>query len=184
MSVTQWVYNTYSSDEKGLQESKNFVFVWSLFENQVKNTIGNDFSISAFDSWVQALEINQEQNGISIKEPSTENYIERELIRYINDAFNHFYQKYTKDNAQFINYLYNQPDNLTQKAKTKFIDFVTSFDKKNIRDKIIFLFHISKRIRNKFFHGIKNIGEIKSEQKEFEKINGYLIAILSLIEQY
>ncbi|MFD5853163.1 hypothetical protein ACFWGC_23715 [Cytobacillus pseudoceanisediminis] len=183
MSVTQWVYNTYSSDEKGLQESRNFVFVWSLFENQIKNFTGN-LRTSSFDKWVQTLEIKQEQNGISIKEPSTENYIENELIGYINKAFNHFYQKYTNDNKQFLNHLYNQTDDQTQDAKTRFQDFLTSFDKKNIRDKIIFLFHISKRIRNKFFHGIKNIDEITSEQKEFEKINGYLIAILSLIEQY
>ncbi len=183
MSVTQWVYNTYNSDEKGLQQSKNFVFIWGLFENQLNNTIGK-LNIPNFDLWVQDLEISQGQNGMSIKEPNTENYIEGELIGYINKAFNHFYQKYTNDTVQFINHLFNQTDKQTQQAKTKFMDFTNLFNKKSIRDKIIFLFHIARRMRNKFFHGIKNIGEIKTEQKEFEKVNGYLVAIISLIEQY
>lgn len=183
MSVTEWVYQKYSTDEKGLQESKNFVFIWSLFESQIKKSIGS-LDLSDIVSWVQVIEIKQEQNGISIKDPSSDNYIEKELIDYINKAFNHFYQQYLNDSEKFINHLYNQTDKQTEKAKTRFTDFVTSFDKKDIRDKIVFLFHIAKRMRNKFFHGVKNIGDIMSEQKEFEKINGYLVAIISLIEQY
>lgn len=64
------------------------------------------------------------------------------------------------------------------------MNFVKSLKKQNIMDKIIFLFHIAKRMRNKFFHGIKKVGEIISEQKEFEKINRYLVSIISLIEHY
>lgn len=183
MSVTEWIYNTYNSDEKGLKESKNFVFVWGLFENQIKNTIGTLYT-SDFNSWVQVLEIKQELTGISIKEPNTGKYIDTKLIDYINKAFNHFYQKYTNDSEKFINHLYNQTDKQTENAKARFLDFVASMDNKNIRDKIVFLFHIAKRMRNKFFHGIKEIGDIIDEQKEFEKINGYLVSIISLIEQY
>lgn len=91
MSVTEWVYNKYSSDENGLQESKNFVLIWGLFESQIMSCIGN-LRTSDFVSWVQVLEIKKEQNGISIKEPSTHKYINTELIGYINDAFNHFFK--------------------------------------------------------------------------------------------
>ncbi|MED3794441.1 hypothetical protein P4571_18590 [Niallia alba] len=183
MSVTKWVYEQYESNEKGLKHSSHFVLIWGLFENQLNNTISK-LDIQNFNLWVQNLEITQGQNGMSIKEPNTEKYIDSELIGYINKAFNHFYQKYTNDSVKFINHLYNQTDKQTQQAKTKFYDFTTSFNKKNIRDKIIFLFHIARRMRNKFFHGIKKIEEIKTEQKEFEKVNGYLIAIITLIEQY
>lgn len=183
MSVTEWIYNKYSSDENGLQESKNFVLIWGLFESQIKSCIGNLRS-SDFVSWVQVLEIKKERNGISIKEPSTHKYINTELIGYINNAFNHFFQKYTNDRDKFIDHLYNQTDSQTQKAKKEFMDFVKSLNKQNIKDKIIFLFHIARRMRNKFFHGIKKVGEIISEQKEFEKINRYLVSIISLIEHF
>ena len=39
-------------------------------------------------------------------------------------------------------------------------------------------------MRNKFFHGIKSIEDVKQDSKEFEKISGYLISIISLIEKY
>lgn len=183
MSVTEWVLNTYNSDENGLEESKNFAFIWSLFESQVNNSIGN-LRTDNFEIWTQNLLVTQEQNGISIKEPDTENSIDGNLIDYINKAFNHFNQKYTNDNSQFTNHLFNRTDRLTQDAKTRFLNYTNSLNKRDIRDKIVFLFHIAKRMRNKFFHGIKNIGEIKSEQIEFKKINEYLISILSLVEQY
>ncbi len=183
MSVTEWVIQRYNSNEKGLEESKNFVFIWSLFECQIKNVISN-LNTSDFKTWVGKLEITQEHNGISIKEPNTENYIDGELIDNINKAFNHFHQLYTNDSNNFINHVFNQTDRYTNDAKIRFLNFVNSFDKKNTKDKIVFLFHIAKRMRNKFFHGIKNIGGIKNEQKEFKKINEYLISILSLIEQY
>ncbi|ADU29403.1 hypothetical protein [Evansella cellulosilytica] len=183
MSVTEWVLYRYNSDDNGLEEAKNFVFIWGLFESQLKNVIGNLNTLD-FKSWGTSLEITQETIGIVITEPRTENCINGKLVDDINKAFNHFYQLYINDAHKFINHLYNQADNNTQKAKARFLDFAMTFNKRDIRDKIVFLFHIAKRMRNKFFHGIKNIGEILNEQKEFSKINVYLIAILSLIEQY
>lgn len=185
MSVTEWVLTTYRSSDKDLEESKNLIFIWGLFENQFKNYKGN-LDSSNFKSWMDSLDITQQPHGICIEEPTRQNSIDGKLVADVNKAFNHFYQLYINDSDKFINHVYNQTDRETQNAKARFLSFVTSidFDKRDIRDKFVFLFHIAKRMRNKFFHGVKLIGEIKSEQREFKKINEYLIAVLSLIEKY
>ena len=57
-------------------------------------------------------------------------------------------------------------------------------DNTKIQSKICFLFFITKRIRNKFFHGIKSIGQVSQDHKEFDMSSEYLISIISLIENY
>jgi len=71
-----------------------------------------------------------------------------------------------------------------QKERKKFEDFMTVFDKDKIQDKMYFLFFITKRIRNKFFHGIKNPIEVSKDYKAFEKANSYMISIIALIDEY
>lgn len=185
MSITEWVLKTYSTDENGLEEAKNFAFIWSLFENQSSTSIftGN-MKISEFANWVKNLDIKQESFGLLIKDVNTKKEISGNLVDNINKSFNHFHQKFLNNENLFLNTLFNQSDKHTIKNKANFEKIAKSLNKTDIRDKILFLFIIAKRMRNKFFHGIKEIDGIKSDHKEFKKINGYLIAILSLIENY
>ncbi|PDZ28252.1 hypothetical protein CON85_12250 [Bacillus toyonensis] len=185
MSITEWVLSTYNTDSNGLEEAKNFVFIWSLFENQSSENVFSDkMKFSEFKLWVNTLDIKQESVGLVIRDVQTGNEINSNLVDEINKSFNHFYQKYSSDESLFLNTLFNQADEFTLSNKASFVRFAKSLRKNDIRDKILFLFFIAKRMRNKFFHGIKNIGDIKSDHKEFKKINGYLIAIISLIENY
>ncbi|QFK71670.1 hypothetical protein F7984_10735 [Pradoshia sp. D12] len=185
MSITEWVLSTYNTDDNGLEEAKNFAFIWSLFENQSNTKIFSDkMKFSEFKLWVNTLDIKQASVGLIIRDVQSGNEISGNLVDEINRSFNHFYQKYLSDNNLFLNTLYNQVDKFTLSNKASFEGFAKSLRKNDIRDKILFLFIIAKRMRNKFFHGIKKIGDIKSDQREFKKINGYLIAIISLIENY
>ncbi len=185
MSITEWVLSTYNTDNNGLEEAKNFAFIWSLFENQSsKNIFSDKMKFSEFKIWANTLDIKQEVDGMHIKDVQTGNEISGSLVDEINKSFNHFYQKYSSDDNIFLNTLFNQGDSFTLSSKASFVKFTKSLKTNDIRDKILFLFIIAKRMRNKFFHGIKNIGDIKSDHKEFKKINGYLIAIISLIENY
>lgn len=185
MSITEWVLKTYNTDENGLEEAKNFVFIWNLFENQSSNNIFSDkMRFSEYKTWVNTLEVKQETLGLVIRDLETGNEINGNLVNGIHKSFNHFYQKYLNNENLFLNTLFNQADAPTIASKTSFERFAKSLKRNDIRDKILFLFIIAKRMRNKFFHGIKNIGDIKSDATEFKKVNGYLIAILSLLENY
>ena len=184
-SVTEWVLCKYNSEEEGLQESKNFVFIWNLFENQSKDIIfTSDLKLVEFKNWVKSLIVRRDIIGICICEATTGNSISGNLLNNIDKAFNHFFQLYKKDSNKFLDTLFNQTDGITQNSKARFQQFSESLNISDIKDKIVFLFMIAKRMRNKFFHGIKSIGDIKSDQKHFKKINEYLIAIISLIEEY
>lgn len=185
MSITEWVLNTYNTQDKSLEAAKNFTFIWSLFENQSREKIfDSNMRISEFKLWVDKLEIKRNAVGLVIEDIENHNYISGELIDNIDKAFNHFYQKYNKNKEEFSVLLFNQTDEQTQRAKNYFEGFAESMDRTKIQSKVIFLFYIAKRMRNKFFHGIKSIGEVKEHSKEFEKISGYLISIISLIENY
>lgn len=185
MSITEWVLETYNTDDNGLEEAKNFTFIWSLFENQSRPRIFRDkMYFNEFKKWVNNLDIKQESMGLLIRDVKSDNEISGNLVNGIHKAFNHFYQKYKNDDKLFVNTLFNQLDEYTQRNKESFERFTKSFKVDDIRDKILFLFLIAKRMRNKFFHGIKNIGDIKRDHKEFQKINKYLISIISLLEKY
>lgn len=185
MSITEWVLSTYNTDNSGLEEAKNFTFIWSLFENQSSKRIFTDkMKFDKFELWVKNLDIKQESVGLLIRDEQSGNEISGNLVDGINKSFNHFYQKYKNNNKLFLDTLFNQGDKYTLSSKKHFEGLAKSIKTNDIRDKILFLFLIAKRIRNKFFHGIKNIGDIKSDHKEFKKINEYLISIISLIETY
>lgn len=189
MSITEWVVTTYTKnyDKKcNLESAKNFTFIWSLFENMAKQRIftGETLKYDEFLTWVDSLIVERLPIGISITDPITHNVIDNILIRNIDKAFNHFYQKYLKDNDGFINLLYNQEILQVSKEKIKFEDFMKIIDNTKIQSKICFLFFITKRIRNKFFHGIKSIGQVSQDHKEFDMSSEYLISIISLIENY
>lgn len=186
MSITEWVLQTYNAQNSGLEEAKNFTFIWSLFENHSRGSIfkSNNMRISDFEAWVNSLDIKTDKFSLVIEDKNSNNSISNGLIDNINKSFNHFYQKYDKDKEVFLNLVFNQNDAMTQRAKGYFKTFAESMDKTRIQSKIIFLFYIAKRMRNKFFHGIKSIEDVKQDSKEFEKISGYLISIISLIEKY
>ncbi|OAK17203.1 hypothetical protein CN554_13125 [Bacillus wiedmannii] len=185
MSITEWVLETYNTDDNGLEEAKNFTFIWSLFENQSsKNIFTDKMQFSKFKLWVNKLDIKRESVGILIRDEQSGNEINGNLVDAINKSFNHFYQKYKNNEKLFLDTLFNQRDEYTLSSKKLFERLAKSININNIRDKILFLFLVAKRMRNKFFHGIKNIGDIKSDHKEFKKINEYLISIISLIETY
>ncbi|MEK4171334.1 hypothetical protein [Lysinibacillus sp. Y5S-8] len=186
MSITEWVLQTYNAQNSGLEEAKNFTFIWSLFENHSRGSIfkSDNMRISDFEAWVNSLDIKTDKFSLVIEDKKSNNSISNGLIDNINKSFNHFYQKYDKDKEVFLNLVFNQNDAMTQKAKGYFKTFAESMDKTRIQSKIIYLFYIAKRMRNKFFHGIKSIEDVKQDSKEFEKISGYLISIISLIEKY
>ncbi|RFB44456.1 hypothetical protein [Bacillus sp. dmp10] len=185
MSITEWVLSTYNTDNGGLEEAKNFTFIWSLFENQSSKSIFTDkMKFSEFELWVNKLDIKRESVGLLIRDKQSGNEIGGNLVDGINKSFNHFYQKYKSDNKLFLDTLFNQRDKYTLASKKHFEGLAKSIKTNDIRGKVLFLFPIAKRMRNKFFHGIKNIEDIKSDHKEFKKINEYLISIISLIETY
>lgn len=187
MTVTDWVMDTYlnnQNDEIDLEPAKNFTFVWSVFENFSKNHIfsGHTMINQEFINWAKAL--NLDSLPTTIKESNLNKEIDREHIQNIDKAFNHFYQKFTADTHAFITVLYNQEIIQVEREKDKFIEFKNDLDDKNVIDEIIFLYFISKRMRNKFFHRIKSIVDVSKDKKEFNKINEYLMAIIGLIEDY
>jgi hypothetical protein len=188
MSITEWVVANYSNTDKdiNLEAAKNFTFIWSLFENMAKQRIftGETLKFDEFFEWVDSLIIEKIPTGISITDSVTGNFIDNNLIENINKSFNHFYQKYSQNNKGFLDLLYNQEISQVLKEKMKFEEYIKNIDKANIKNKICFLFFITKRIRNKFFHGIKSIGQVSKDYKEFEKSSEYLISIISLIENY
>lgn len=186
LSVTEWVLKVFDSKEgEDLEEAKNFVFIWNLFENQSSEKIfTNGLKIEEFKNWAKNLKIINTRTSISLHDEQTENTIDKNLIENIDNAFNYFHQEYMKSNDDFTDKLFDQSIPSVQNDLNRFKDFYQSIDTKDIRDKIIFLFFVAKRMRNKFFHGIKQIGEIKDDQKKFKKINEYLIAIISLLESY
>lgn len=186
MSITEWVINTYNTEEYELEEAKNFVFIWSIFENQSRSRIfsTDQLKMREFKVWNNNLLLTSNITGLFIKDLKSGNEISGDLVNEINKSFNHFYQRYKKDDQVFLDTLFNQTDSYTLIAKKSFKNFAKSIKQNNIKDKILFLFLVAKRMRNKFFHGIKNINDIKTDQKEFGKINAYLISIISLIENY
>lgn len=189
MSVTEWVIDAYTKDidsEVNLESAKNFTFVWVIFENMAKKRIFSEEALKfeEFFNWVNTLEIVGVPNAMSITDSVTGNKIEDHLIKGIHASFNHFYQKYLNDSSAFTNLLYNQDIPQVLKEKKRFTEFMETIDRFKIQDKISFLFFITKRIRNKFLHGIKSISQVSKDHKEFEKASKYLIAIISLIEKY
>lgn len=102
MSITEWVLNTYNTQDKGLEAAKNFTFIWSLFENQSREKIfDSNMRISEFKLWVDKLKIKRNAVGLVIEDIENHNYISGELIDNIDKAFNHFYQKYNKKKYDF-----------------------------------------------------------------------------------
>lgn len=103
MSITEWVLSTYNTNDQGLEEAKNFTFIWSLFENQSRTSIfaTDTMKISEFKAWNNKLDIKQKSNGLVIKDVKTGNEISGKLVDEINKSFNHFYQKYMKDDIYF-----------------------------------------------------------------------------------
>ncbi|MDN4600669.1 MULTISPECIES: hypothetical protein [Paenibacillus] len=188
MSVTQWVIEMYTKEEQdlNLESAKNFSFVWSLFEHMSKGAIfqGDNLPASEFLAWINSLQIQYENGNLTIINTEARKDISGDLVSNIYKSFNHFYQKYENDSEGFIELLYAQSITPVIKEKERFIAFMQVCDKSKMQDKIYFLFFIAKRMRNKFFHGIKSIGEVSRDHKEFERISEYLISIISLFEDY
>lgn len=64
--------NKYNANDDGLEEAKNFAFIWSLFENQSSKSIFSDkMKFSEFQLWVNNLEIKQGTFGLIIKDQKT-----------------------------------------------------------------------------------------------------------------
>lgn len=189
MSVTEWVIDTYtkkSDEEINLEPSKNFTFIWSLFEAFSKQSIFSQENLvnQEFIDWINSLTITTTTMGIRISNMPLQNTIDENLVEKIQSSFNHFYQLYLNDTIAFVNKLYNQNIKQVEREKNKFNDFMSTFDKNLVKHKMIFLYFIAKRMRNKFFHGIKSISDVSNDHKEFEKISEFLIPIISLIEDY
>ena len=184
MTETEWIVRQYlyqsnnSEMDLNLEDAKNFVFIWSLFESQSHEIL----NVKKFEEWAKNLKIRNRDFKTEIVNNRLNNTIYGELVESVDKSFNHFYQKYKNDPENFINYLYNQDIKNVNMEKSEFIRFTTDMDDKNKTHKIIFLFFISKRIRNKFFHGVKCIADVSREHKEFELINKFLISISSLLE--
>jgi len=188
MSVTQWVITKYTenNEDLNLEPAKNFSFVWSLFEHMSKGFIFQEDSLkfAEFLGWANALQIHSENGRLIITDTRSQKSISGELVDNIHRSFNHFYQKYTKNNQSFIDLIFNQNTPQVTKEKNRFIEFMQECDKSKMQHKISFLYFIAKRMRNKFFHGIKSISQVSEDHKEFEKICEYLIAVISLFEDY
>lgn len=161
-TTTEWVISTYTNNEAikegNLEPAKNFVFIWSLFEHISKREkvfSGESLKFAEFQKWSNSLIFESNLGKVTLKNPRNGKVISKRMIEKIDKSFNHFYQKYNSDKNEFIKVLYNQNTPQVNKEKEKFISFVDSMDNKKIQDKIIFLFFVAKRMRNKFFYGIK-----------------------------
>lgn len=149
MSITEWVISTYTrntSKEINLEPAKNFSFIWSLFEHMAKQRIfaGELLTYDEFFTWVNSLKVEELSNEISITDSETGNKIDKELIKNIDNAYNHFYQKYCKNKIMFVDFLYNQSTTQVIKEKAKFEEFMIINGMNNIQNKICFLFFIIK----------------------------------------
>lgn len=188
-TTTDWVINIYTNkinEKVNLEPAKNFVFIWSLFEYMSKRNIFSSMYLrySEFKAWADSLIFKNNRGKITLQNPKNGKEINKRLIDNIDKAFNHFFQRYNNDKNEFISILYNQNLRQVDEEKNKFINFINEMDKHKIQDKIIFLFFVVKRMRNKFFHGIKEIDQVSKDYKEFECSNKYLISIIELIGNY
>lgn len=190
-TTTEWVINTYTNNkanwEDNLEPAKNFAFIWNLFEHMSKRekVFSSEYlKFEEFKEWSNSLIFENNTGKMSLKNPKNGKEISKRLIDKIDKSFNHFYQKFNNDKNEFISILYNQDTPQVNKEKEKFIIFVDSMNNKKIQDKIVFLFFVTKRMRNKFFHGIKKIDQVSKDHKEFECSNQYLISIIELIGNY
>ena len=190
-TTTEWVINTYANNktnkEINLEPAKNFVFIWNLFENMSKGEevfLSQFLKFDEFQEWTNCLIFENNMGKITLKNPRNGKEISKRLIDKIDKSFNHFFQKYDSDKNEFISVLYNQDTPQVNKEKEKFISFADGMNKQIIQDKIMFLFFVTKRMRNKFFHGIKSKDQVSKDHKEFENCNQYLISIIELIGDY
>lgn len=188
MSIAQWVIDTYLNGERNevvkLEAAKNFTFIWCLFEHIAGKDIfsSEGLKVDEFFNWISSLEIRGEFDGVVIVNPKNNCMIDGELVNYINNAFEHFYNMYKKDEDKFIEQLYREDIPMVRKEKDKFKTFSMGLDNNDIRNKIYFLFFVSKRMRNNFFHGIKKTYQVSQDSEEFKKSGEYLIAIMSLLD--
>lgn len=189
MSISEWVINQYTKNNTqnlNLESAKNFTFIWCIFEKFSRDNIFSSSTLinNEFINWAKLLKVERSISGIKLINCSQQNQIDMELVNNIHKVCNYFYQLYIKDKSDFVNVLYNQSDERVQREKKQFDRFMSNFKSEFIQDKIIFLYFIAKRMRNKFFHGIKSIDDISKDYKKFDMISEFLIAIISLIENY
>jgi len=192
-SQTEWVVDVYSkglvndTTKVNIEPAKTFVFIWSIFENMTKQQVfsGESLVFQEYKDWLDALNYDRLKRQISNSHNLAKvESIKGDLVENIFTSFNHFHQKYQKDQTAFLDYLYNQNTKQVQKERAKFEDFMKVFNKDRIQDKMYFLFFVTKRIRNKFFHGIKKPIEVSKDHKEFEKASDYMISVVALIDEY
>lgn len=142
-----------------IEEIRNFSLLWNYFETEICEKNGKYEKVAQYVEQFAEMQFNKDQEEI------------------IEVAFKYFKGRYEFDN-QGGNELFETlglPENLLQLLREELKESNASVHKK-----LIPLLKIAFRFRNNFFHGIKEIGEIKKYNQPFQKLNEILVVLNNL----
>ncbi|GJL66638.1 MAG: hypothetical protein NPIRA05_16090 [Nitrospirales bacterium] len=143
-----------------IDEIRNFSLLWNYFEAEACEKKGKYDSINQYVKRFQATDFNEEQEGV------------------IKDVFEYFKGRY-EQNSHGENKLFETlglGDCLLRELRSEL-----NVANGSVQDKLVPLLKIAFRFRNNFFHGTKEIGEIKTYNLAFENLNKVLVVLNNFV---
>jgi hypothetical protein len=153
IDVLKYLYKKFNIkiDENDIEEIKDFLLLWNLFESICCNKRAN---INCIDRIIDSkIELFKEEN--------------------YKDIFDYFYNRYKNNNSKL------EKLNLTL-ARKKLVQNVLNDNYQDKNNKLKFIISIIYRYRNNLFHGEKDLKFIKLQKENFTKTNKFLMYFIEI----